>query len=184
MKYLKLRLSGVLQYYSSKQSTTLRQTYTTDFYPTKQAVIGLICSALGVERTDTETQRNLYNSLSMKYKSLNDNTTVLTDFQTVKPLKSQSAYMNKMYTRNKFNRVSGGYAADQNIIKNVQYLQDADFEVYVGGDEETLKTIYSAIQNPKYALYLGKRSCVPNKPIVTSFKLFTEEDLENVYDCP
>ena len=53
--------------------------------------------------------------------------------------------------------------------------------MFVGADEETLKKIYDAIQNPSYALYFGKRSCVPNKPIVTEFKLV--EELNNVHDC-
>ena len=35
----------------------------------------------------------------------------------------------------------------------------------------------------QYALFFGKRSCVPNKPIVTSFELIDEGELTNVFDC-
>ena len=91
--------------------------------------------------------------------------------------------MNKFYTRNQFNTVGGGIR-DGQLVKNIQYLQDSEFEVYVGSkNTDLLHNIFDAIRNPEYALYFGKRSCIPNKPIVTEFKLFSEEELENVYDC-
>lgn len=182
MKYLKIHLSGVLQYFSSKQSTTLRDTYTTDYYPTKRAVFGLIGSAMGFERGNAEQQAYLRDNLIVKYKSLNDDFSVLEEIQTVRPLRSQQNYMNKHYKRNRFRTVVGDMK-DDGILKKVQYLQDAEFEVYVGGDEKILKQIYEALRNPVYALYIGKRSCVPNKPLVTEYKLIKEEDLENVFDC-
>lgn len=172
MKYLTLRFSGVLQYYSSKTNTTLKQNYPTDFYPTRNAIIGLIGSAMGINREDfNDFRANLESKISTKYKSLSTKASILEDFQTVRPLKSQQYYMNKQNNRNSFFSVEGKQK-NTPIIKNIQYLQDADFEVYVGSeDEQLLKDIYDAIRNPVYALYFGKRSCVPNKPIVTEFIL-------------
>ena len=83
----------------------------------------------------------------------------------------------------KFTTISGDQR-DGALTKHVQYLQDAEYTVYVGNEsEDLLLTIYQAIQNPVYSLFIGKRSCVPNKPIVTKFELFNEEDLVNVYNC-
>ena len=181
MDYIKLTLSGVLQYYSDNNSIALRTTYNSSIIPTKSAIIGLIASALGLSRK-SEKLNDLYNTLTTKYKVIH-NGQIFDDFQTIKPLKSQKNYMNKFYTRNQFNTVGGG-TRDGQLIKNIQYLQDSEFEVYVGSnDTELLHTIFNAIRNPEYALYFGKRSCIPNKPIVTEFKLFSEEELENVYDC-
>lgn len=181
MNYIKLTLSGVLQYYSDNNSIALRTTYNSSIVPTKSAIIGLIASALGLPRK-SEKLTDLYNTLTTKYKVIH-NGQIFDDFQTIKPLKSQKNYMNKFYTRNQFNTVGGGIR-DGQLVKNIQYLQDSEFEVYVGSkNTDLLHNIFDAIRNPEYALYFGKRSCIPNKPIVTEFKLFSEEELENVYDC-
>lgn len=181
MKYIKLTLSGVLQYYADNNAIALRTTYNSSIVPTKSAVIGLIASALGLPRK-SEQSTDLYNTLTAKYKVISGGQ-LFEDFQTIKPLKSQSYYMNKFYNRNRFNTVDGG-TRDGQLIKHVQYLQDCEFEVYVGcEDSDLLRKIFEAIKNPEYALYFGKRSCVPNKPIVTELEMFDEEELNDVYDC-
>ena len=181
MNYIKLTFSGVLQYFSDTDSSTIKSTYNTALHPTKTAIIGLIASALGYNRNDPRSAE-LANSVDIKY-SIIKNPTILTDFQTVRPLKSQSRYMNKFYKNTKFDTFSKLNDSDKSIIKRVQYLQDAEFDVYVGGNDELLNTIFKAIQNPVYTLFIGKRSCVPNKPIVTDFNLIKEEDLTDVYNC-
>ena len=181
MKYLKLNLSGVLQYFSAEDVTTLRITYTTSLYPTAKAINGLICSALGYNRNDPRSEE-LFNKLSFKY-DIVSNPIILNDFQTIKPLKSQLFYMNKQNKNNIFTTISGT-KRDGQLTKNIQYLQDAEYNVYIGSkSEDILLEIYNAIKNPVYSLFIGKRSCVPNKPIVTKFELYNEEDLNNVYDC-
>ena len=177
MKYLPLTFSAVLQHYTSTNFSSVKGSYYCSDRPTKSAVIGLIASAIGLERGSAEIDR-LYNSLSVKCRTVKSGS-FITDFQTIRPLKSQN-YMSK-YIRNTFISVKGDYLNKPAEVKKIQYLQDAEFEVFVGADEETLKKIYDAIQNPCYALYFGKRSCVPNKPIVTEFKLV--EELNNVHDC-
>lgn len=181
MNYIKLTLSGVLQYYADNNSIALRTTYNSSIAPTKSAVIGLIASALGLPRK-SEQLTSLYNALTAKYKIISSGQ-LFEDFQTIKPLKSQSHYMNKFYSRNQFNTVGGG-VRDGQLIKNIQYLQDSEFEVYIGSNnDDLLRKIFEAIKNPEYALYFGKRSCVPNKPIVTTFEMFDEEELNDVHDC-
>lgn len=181
MNYIKLTLSSILQYYADYNSIALRTTYNSSITPTKSAVIGLIASAMGLPRK-SEQLTDLYNVLTTKYKIISSGQ-LFEDFQTIKPLKSQRYYMNKFYNRNQFSTVGGGIR-DGQLIKNIQYLQDSEFEVYIGcKDDDLLRKIFDAIKNPEYALYFGKRSCVPNKPIVTEFKLFSKEELDNVYDC-
>lgn len=178
-KYLPLRFSGVLQYFSDNNAIGFRQTYNTSLYPTKAAVVGLIAAAFGYNRDDTKIQE-LFNALSLKYEIVKP-PIILDDFQTVNALKSQSNYMNKYSKGTKFKTMAGGYR-EAHLIKHVQYLQNAEFIVYISGSEQLLLDIFNAIQDPVYSLYLGKRSCIPNKPIVTTFELINEEDLTNVYD--
>jgi len=180
MNYLKLTLSSVLQYFSDTDSIALRTTYNTSLYPTKRAIVGMIASALGYERKDPRSAE-LYKKLDLKYSIVNE-PVILNDFQTIKPLRCQQNYMNKFNKRNKFQTVDGDYQNKQ-LIKKIQYLQEAEYEVYVGGSDELLEEIYNAIRNPEYSLFIGKRSCIPNKPIVTEFNLIKKEELKNVHDC-
>ena len=182
MNYIKLCFSGVLQYYCSADTSTIKSTYNSSLVPTKASVIGLIASAFGYERGSSKSA-DLFNSVDVKYETLNA-PTVMWDFQTIKPLKSQQNYMNKQTakTRGKFITYENK-PVDRNIVKHIEYLQDGEFNVYVGGSDEVLKAIYEAIKNPQYALFFGKRSCVPNKPIVTKFELIDEGNLVNVSNC-
>lgn len=180
MNYLKLQLSGVLQYFSDSDSIALRTNYNTSLYPTKKAIIGMLASALGYERNDPRS-KELYNNLEVKYKVIEE-PIVLNEFQTIKPLKCQQNYMNKFNKRNKFQTINGAFQ-DRQLTKNIQFLQDAEYEVFLGGSDKLLKSIYDAIRNPAYALFIGKRSCVPNKPIVTEFILLKKEELKDVHDC-
>ena len=180
MNYIKLTLSGVLQYFSDLDSIALRTSYNTSLYPTKKAIVGMIASAFGYNRNCPKSEQ-LYNTLNVKYNIIKD-PIILNEFQTIKPLKSQKNYMNKYYTRNKFTTISGSIQ-DRQLTKNIQYLQDAEYEIFIGGSDELLESIYNALRNPAYSLFIGKRCCVLNKPIVTNFELIKEEDLQNVYDC-
>ena len=180
MNYLKINLSGVLQYFSDNNTITLRKTYNSSLYPTKNAIVGLIASAFGYDRGDMRSDE-LYNNIKVKYKVIKS-PIILEDFQTIHNLKSQNRYMNKFYTKNKFTTISGTIK-DRQLTKYVQYLQDSEFDIYIGGIDKQLNDIYNALRNPKYSLYIGKRCCIPNKPLVTEFKLYKEEELDNVYDC-
>lgn len=182
MQYLPLQFSGILQYYASNDATTLSRTYSTNYVPTRAAVVGLIASALGYGREELDKIKELYKILDIKYKTVRPGE-VISDFQTVRPLKSQNNYMNVQKPRNVFIQVDGKPKDDDAILKKVEYLQDAEFVVYLGSEEKELRTIFEALKNPQYALYFGKRSCVPNKPIATTFDLISEDELENVFDC-
>lgn len=181
MNYIKICLSGVLQYFCNTSSTSLKKTYTTSMTPTKTSIVGLISSALGYDR-DSDDVKVLSDRITVKYETIQE-PTILSDFQTVRPLKSQQYCMSKEYRKHSSFVNYAGKSKNEAIIKSIQYLQDGEFEVYVGGSDELLKDIYDALRNPTYALFIGKRSCIPNKPFVTEFNLISEGDLENVPNC-
>ena len=175
MNFIKLDFSGVLQHYSPYNYVVTAPSstyYRTERYPTKKAVVGIVSASLGYPRNDNRIVE-LFDKLDCRYKVVKSGT-VITDFQTVRPLKG--------YKFVKFN----GDTSDEAILKTVEYLQDYKFNVYIGADDETLETIYKALINPVYHQYFGKRSCVPMTPIATSFELLTNDVIEgdaNVYVC-
>jgi len=175
MKYLTIILKGPLQYYAPKNHIPNGVTgpyYKTLKFPSKKAVVGMIGATLGVPHESKEFW-DLYDELDVKYK-VTHRGSVLVDFQTIG---SDDGYLPT---------VDGG-KKEANGVKRVEYLQDYAFEAYVGASDERLKQIFDGFCNPIYLPYLGKRCCFHNHPFVTTFKLISEEELEetlHVHDCP
>ena len=176
MMYLALNLKGFMQHYSAKNYLVTAPSsvyYKTEKVPTKSAVIGMIGAAFGIAR-ESETLDKFYNNLDIKYKILNKGS-VTVDFQTVRPLHKGERFIN----------VKGEKRPDKDaIIKRIEYLQDYEFIVYIGGERTILNQILVAFDHPIYPPYLGKRSCIPSKAFITDRNFISLEEIDNVHDCP
>lgn len=175
MNYLKIYLYGPFHYYYKKSNyvvATSKTYYKTEAHPTKKAVIGMIGAALGIERNDRRLEE-LYNDLDIKYHIVKKGHKFF-DFQTARPFKEDDFFVT----------VDGKPTRD-GVTKHVEYLSDAAFDVYIGGDDALLDEIYRAFLNPVWLPYLGKRNCLNTEPIVKDSKkeIYTREELEYVYDC-
>jgi len=60
---------------------------------------------------------------------------------------------------------SDGGKNDDCVISNRYYLSDAEFLVGLEGNKELLEAIESAIRDPKWTLFLGRKSNIPSLPI-------------------
>lgn len=158
---LKLVLDGVLQSYGIESKWDSRDT---GYYPTKSAIIGMIGCAMGIERNDTY--------LDILSKNLSINVRIdkpgrpLDDLQTVNYpiLQADGKY-----------KEGGTY----HPLLNKFYLQDAVFTVFVVGSLELLSSIYNAFQKPFWPVYLGRKCCVPSRPICVEQPFEDVEDIEN-----
>jgi CRISPR system Cascade subunit CasD len=54
---------------------------------------------------------------------------------------------------------------DPTIISRRSYLQDASFAVFLSGPDNVLSACAEALQHPVWPPYLGRKSCVPSRPI-------------------
>jgi CRISPR system Cascade subunit CasD len=45
------------------------------------------------------------------------------------------------------------------------YLHDASFLVAIRADENTIKQLAEAVQNPHWVIYLGRKACPPSRPL-------------------
>jgi len=144
MKTLTIKLTAPLQSYGNEASFARR---TTNDYPTKSAVIGMVAAALGYRRTDTRIQD--LNTLEFAVR-IDQVGRSLTDFQTVEW---------KQGTRK---------------ITYRDYIQDAIFVVALSSaDESLIDEISFALKHPKFQLFLGRRANVPAGPL--QLQIFTEE---------
>lgn len=145
---LLFRLEGVLQSWGEHSKWDYRDT--ADF-PSKSGVIGLLGCALGLEREDTRLGE-ISHSLHMSVRADRAGE-LLTDFQTV------SAEV--LYSASGKPRGGGN-----TFITHRNYLQDASFLVGLTGDVKLLEELQNALQNPKWSIYLGRKSCVPAVPVI------------------
>lgn len=171
MYYLTLTLSAPLMYFA-KDRISLSRDYDTETHPTKSAVCGMIGCAMGLSRGDDRMET--LKALTYKYRLVSGDATTVRDFQTSKPLWPEQRFQ----TAGDPQKTKPG-----GIIKHVHYIADSTFEVYVGSDNvDTLKTIHDAFLCPKWAVYIGKRSLVPTKPIVPTEFSIIEGDEINGYN--
>lgn len=160
---LVLRLVAPLQSWSERSIG--KDVRDTSAYPTKSGVIGLLGCAMGIPRGD-ERLHEMSKSLRMAVRA--DNPGVIDeDYQTVRA--------KELYTADGGKRkpMEDGYAT---IIVRRMYLQDAGFTVFLFGDNDLLQCIASALQCPKWAMYLGRKAYVPSLPILD--KLTECDDIE------
>jgi CRISPR system Cascade subunit CasD len=113
----------------------------------------MLACALGLERGDPDIKRV---SASLSVASRADRPGVLLqDFHTITGL-----------IRTAQGDQRGNKGEDSTILSVRQYLQDASFLVAISGPEILLKQCEVALKDPKWPLFLGRKSCVPSLPIL------------------
>lgn len=111
------------------------ETRNTDYYPSKSAVIGVIAAGFGYSRDEDDIIREL-NKLDFAVRV--DQVGLLKkDYQTARRLKKDEPYVTNRY-----------------------YLEDAIFVVAISNDDDKwIEEIYTAIKNPYFQPFMGRRSC-------------------------
>lgn len=137
MSTLLLRLAGPLQAWGVDAKFNRRSTRR---MPSKSGVIGLVASALGRSREEDVSDLS---ALLLGVRA-DQPGSLMRDYHT--------AHEEAFWRRN-----DGKYAH----ITERYYLSDAVFVIGLSGDEDLLFKIDTAVQNPHFPLYLGRRSCPP-----------------------
>lgn len=177
---LLLRLEGPMQSWGTRARWDVRDT---GLEPTKSGVLGLLGCALGLCRQNSELEA-LDARLLFGVRADRPGV-VSTDFHTVTGYHRTAAGDFKC----------GGSATvkslakarengESTIVSHRDYLHDAAFLValavkseYLPGEEGLLPRLGEALRKPVWPPYLGRKSCVPSRPI---FERLTDEydDLE------
>lgn len=136
MAVLSLVLAAPLQAWGSSSRFTTRAS---DDAPTKSGIIGLLAAAKGLRRTDPlEDLTNLRFGVRLDQPG-----THLRDFQTARSLDERRTMP----------------------LSQRHYLADGRYVVGLEADEDLLTGIRTALLNPVFPLYLGRRSCPPSDPL-------------------
>lgn len=156
--YLALRLEGPLQSWGFDSQYNRRNT---GLMPTKSAIAGICCAALGLPRGSEKEQAFLatfgkvrMQAIAMPRKCVKKELPVrrLQDYHTVQNTKTAE-----------------GKNKDCHITYR-QYLNDASFSILLTGESSLLKQITDALVNPVWGIWLGRKTCIPSAPVFVGLK--------------
>jgi CRISPR system Cascade subunit CasD len=121
--------------------------------PTKSAVIGLLCAALGRPR----------------WEAVSDLTALKMGVRIDKPGLVQCDYHTVM------DGIKSGGGPGGTVVSQRYYVADADYLVGLEGNRPQLTELDAALQTPCWQLYFGRKSFVPSCPVRIGI---VEADLE------
>jgi len=147
-----LRLEGPLQAWGDQESKFLiRRTAPA---PTRSAVFGMLCAALGVPRPLAGEEwlpklRALRMGVRIDVPGIR-----WWDYHTV------GAGMQMRIAEGKDKSKPGA------MLTRREYLCDASFLVALHGEPDLIGELEAALRHPKWTLYLGRKSCPPSRPLL------------------
>ena len=147
-----IRLEGPMQSWGERGRWSVRDTAPE---PTKSGVVGLLGCALGIHN-DIEL-RTLSRALRMGVRCDRPGTPLI-DYHTVGGGYEHPALLN---AAGKPKLSSGGPHTEQTWR---HYLTEASFLVALQGKPDLIIRLADALQNPRWIIYLGRKSCPPSRP--------------------
>lgn len=151
--FLALRLEGPLQSWGVDSQYNRRNT---GLMPTKSAIAGMCCAALGLSRGSDKEKEFLeafkevrMMSISIPRMGAKKELSVcrLQDYHTVQNTKTADGKTKKCH------------------ITHRQYLNDAAFGVLLEGKVSLLSMVAEALVDPVWGIWLGRKNCIPSAPI-------------------
>jgi CRISPR system Cascade subunit CasD len=166
-----LRLEGALQSWGSHEGKFFIRR--TEDAPTKSGVAGLLCSAMGIGRAEA-SQQWLKELANMRMGVRIDRPGIRWwDFHTVGG--GQKMQMAELQEPKDPTLVGKALASalkpgmlksrEETLLSRREYLADASFLVALQGDPETVERLAEALAKPVWAIYLGRKSCPPARPV-------------------
>lgn len=150
---LVLRLEGPLQSWGENAKWDFRDSST---MPTKSGIVGLLGCAMGQER-GSQVLLELAKSITVAVRA--DRPGVKTvDFHSVTGFPLRNAERKQ--------RTDGKGKPSDTFTTQREYLEDACFTVFIDTSPEWQQRIISALENPRWCMYLGRKNCVPSRPIL------------------
>lgn len=161
---------------------------TTFTYPTKSAVIGIICAAMGIDKYLSDANAKLKDlcecefcayqlqPLEKKESARFETIPTLSDFHTIGGGYNKSNPLHKGFAlRKEGNKLTYGEA----ILTYRTYIQDSCFVALLTYPNEIAEKISGALKNPVWGVWLGRKSCIPSVPIFGGLYESSEDALSS-----
>ena len=173
-KHLALLLDAPLQSWGHQSRFDQR---TSLAYPTRSAMIGLLAAAMGIDRQDTKGLQE-FSDLEMTSYTFCQGP-LLEDFHTIGG--GWDKKKNPQHLVVKFDGKPGnkGKPGDT-VVSRRQYLQETCFGVILKAPAGLAEKIAAALANPRWGIWLGRKSCIPASPVLQGIFATHEEALESL----
>lgn len=169
--FLALRLQGPLQSWGFDSQYNRRNT---GLMPTKSAIAGICCAALGYGRGTGQEQEFLASFTNVRMTAIAIPRTI---DRKGKPHKLEVRRLQDYHTVQNTRRATGAINTDC-VLTHRQYLTDAAFGVLLEGDAGVLAAIADALKNPVWGVWLGRKSCIPTAPVLIGVRASRDEALQ------
>jgi len=157
--YLALRLQGPLQSWGFDSQYNRRNT---GLMPTKSAVAGMCCAALGFCRGSDDELEFLVKFGTVRMTAIAIPRISANGELQVRRLQDYHTVQNT--------RRANGDKNDNCVLTNRRYLTDAGFGVLLEGALSVLKEVADALENPEWGIWLGRKTCIPTAPVFAGMK--------------
>jgi len=174
MDYLLFRLYGHM---ASWGEIAVGETRHTASYPSKSAIIGLMAAALGIKRTELEKQQQMQQGYALAVEVYSQGT-LLRDYHTTQVPDS----VGKFTYRTRRDELVLGKARLGTILSSREYRSDALALVAIKASPDApydLQTIKKYLEEPRFHLYLGRKSC----PLAAPLNPQIIADKKNFYEA-
>ncbi|MCK9609140.1 MAG: type I-E CRISPR-associated protein Cas5/CasD [Methylomonas sp.] len=158
-KVIALRLSGPIQSWGYNSEYTYRNS---GLFPTKCAVLGICCAAMGLPRGSEQEKQFLGNLSGILMMAI---------ALPRKRFSGEKSWMINVRRIEDFHTVENTKTASGTISKNAvmtyrQYLCDADFVVLLADIESPIADqLEDKLADPEWGMWLGRKSCIPSAPV-------------------
>lgn len=125
-------------------------------YPTRSGIVGMICAAMGVDRSDTEGLQR-FESLTISVYTFRQGRR-LVDFHTV-----GGGWDKKINPQCVVPKADG--KAGHTVVSRREYLQSSRYGAILQVDNTLGQRIVIALTNPIWGIWLGRKSSIPASPI-------------------
>ena len=159
------------------------QRRTTGLHPTKSGVIGLICAAMGLGKDSPEERATLPKLAALKMISIaiqREQVNRWTGEKSELAVRRLEDFHTVLNTRR-----ASGKMNDDPVVTRRQYLLDARFGVILTGNRLLLQRVATALADPVWGVWFGRKSCIPAEPICRSlFASAAEAEKALIGDAP
>jgi CRISPR system Cascade subunit CasD len=157
--WLGLRFEGPLQAWGYASQFNRRNT---GMFPTKSAVLGMVCAAMGIHRGSKQEQDMLAQLRSLQLLSVTVPRLQYQgmEYETTLPIRRLTDYHTVQNTL-----TADGKLKDTHLTWR-QYLCDASFIALLSGNRSLLIKVGAALRNPVWGVWLGRKACIPTAPVL------------------
>lgn len=161
---LALRLEGPMQSWGYDSQFNRRNTW---LFPTKSALVGLCCAAMGLSRGSQEEKEVLKQFVALQLLSI----------AIPRRVKNKEIMVKRMqdYHTVRGTRSAEGKVKNDAVLTYRQYLNDAGFVALFEGEKGFLEKIGMFLQNPVWGVWLGRKACIPSAPVFAGVYSTKEE---------